>query len=142
MPKALLTGSFLFCSLWGATAFVAPPPISSPLPRLCAVASAQEARGTLEVAAREKTLDPEEVYDAIRYLEKEYRKEKKEDENEKNFGMLTGSGNNYWRLILTTGDMKTQKKLGSKLNYLPSFIKAVQLFRPDMTITNGVYIGS
>lgn len=38
------------------------------------------------------------------------------------FDLLTTNGN--WRLIFTTGDVKTQKKIGGKLTYVP--IKAVQ----------------
>ncbi|CAM9806176.1 unnamed protein product [Sphacelaria rigidula] len=36
--------------------------------------------------------------------------------------------------------MKTQKKIGGKISYVP--IKAVQVFNPDYTITNGIYLGS
>lgn len=39
------------------------------------------------------------------------------------FDLLTDNGN--WRLIFTTGDVKTQEKLGGKLTYVP--IKAVQV---------------
>lgn len=39
------------------------------------------------------------------------------------FDLLTDNGN--WRLIFTTGDMKTQKKIGGKISYVP--IKAVQV---------------
>lgn len=41
------------------------------------------------------------------------------------FDLLTDNGN--WRLIFTTGDMKTQKKLGGKISYVP--IKAVQVWK-------------
>lgn len=39
------------------------------------------------------------------------------------FDLLTDNGN--WKLIFTTGDMKTQKKIGGKISYVP--IKAVQV---------------
>ena len=43
--------------------------------------------------------------------------------SEPKFDLLTSNGN--WRLIFTTGDMKTQKKIGGKISYVP--IKAVQV---------------
>lgn len=42
---------------------------------------------------------------------------------EPKFDLLTDNGN--WKLIFTTGDMKTQKKIGGKISYVP--IKAVQV---------------
>lgn len=39
------------------------------------------------------------------------------------FDLLTDNGN--WRLVFTTGDVKTQKKIGGKISYVP--IKAVQV---------------
>ena len=39
------------------------------------------------------------------------------------FDLLTTNGK--WRLVFTTGDAKTQKKIGGKLTYIP--IKAVQV---------------
>lgn len=44
------------------------------------------------------------------------------DSAQPKFDLLTDNGN--WRLIFTTGDVKTQKKLGGKISYVP--IKAVQ----------------
>lgn len=45
------------------------------------------------------------------------------DSSQPKFDLLTDNGN--WRLIFTTGDVKTQKKLGGKISYVP--IKAVQV---------------
>ena len=108
--------------------------------------NSEEAKETILKAATDpgNRPDAETVFDAIRLLEKEARRARKDkvvDESEPDFKMLTTDGK--WRLTLTTGDMKTQDKLGGKkINYLPSFLKAVQEFYPDKTITNGVYAGS
>jgi hypothetical protein len=68
-----------------------------------------------------------------RLLERESAK-KKASKGEPNFVKLTTDG--IWRLILTTGDVKTQNALGgAKLNYVP--IKAMQEINSDKTISTG-----
>lgn len=62
-------------------------------------------------------------------IERKGRSKKPADGNgnggelEPKFDLLTNNGN--WRLIFTTGDVKTQKKIGGKISYVP--IKAVQV---------------
>jgi hypothetical protein len=71
-----------------------------------------------------------------RLLERESAK-KKASKGEPNFVKLTTDGT--WRLILTTGDVKTQNALGgAKLNYVP--IKAMQQINPDKTISTGALL--
>lgn len=50
------------------------------------------------------------------------------------FDLLTDNGN--WRLVFTTGDKKTQKKIGGKISYVP--IKAVQVRRAYRVRANSV----
>jgi hypothetical protein len=74
------------------------------------------------------------ITDQCRLLERESAK-KKASRGEPNFVKLTTDGT--WRLILTTGDVKTQNALGgAKLNYVP--IKAMQEINPDKTISTGI----
>jgi hypothetical protein len=95
-----------------------------------------QARAVLVRAAVSKDVAPEEVYEAIRLREKQTRRKGEREKAEPVFEKVCGN----WKLILTTGDVKTQEKLGAKINYVP--VKAVQQFNEDMTITNGVYLGS
>ena len=44
-----------------------------------------------------------------------------------------------WRLVFTTGTLKTQKKVG-RLSYFP--LKAVQTFDAEGGISNAIYVGS
>ncbi|CAM9474426.1 unnamed protein product [Phaeothamnion confervicola] len=99
------------------------------------------ARATLVSAARNRDQEPEAILDAIALLEKEGRTKGARTQSGSGtprFDKLTTNGN--WQLVFTTGDVKTQKKLGTKINYVP--IKAVQVFKSDKTITNGIYVGS
>eukprot|EP00904_Undaria_pinnatifida_P008532 jgi/Undpi1/4809/HiC_scaffold_19.g08162.m1 len=110
------------------------------------VDSIEQAQSIILSAAESRDQDPDTVIEAIRLIERKggSKKPAEGDANgnsggsEPKFGLLTNNGN--WRLIFTTGDMKTQKKIGGKISYVP--IKAVQVFNPDYTITNGVYLGS
>jgi hypothetical protein len=101
---------------------------------------------TLNDAANTKQVDSDQVYDALVTLEQLARQCNKivEDNTNKNEyaqrvrDNLTGS----WRLIFTTGTVKTQQNLlgGQKINYFP--IKAVQTFDTTTNvITNAIYIG-
>ncbi|CAM9773999.1 unnamed protein product [Discosporangium mesarthrocarpum] len=102
--------------------------------------TAEDARSMLLSAAEKRDQEPDSIIEAIRFLERERSKESGEADGETTkFNQLTTNGN--WRLVFTTGDLKTQKKLGgNKISYVP--IKAVQVFNADYTITNGVYLGS
>ena len=52
------------------------------------------------------------------------------------FKMIDGS----WRLIFTTGDVKTQERIGGRINYFP--LKAIQSFdTSSFLISNGIYLG-
>ena len=74
---------------------------------------------------------PEEVFDAIRVLEK--AKNRTGDSGFSKY--LTGD----WRLIYTTGTRKTEDEVG-RINYVP--ITAVQRFDMEKKfIRNGVYLG-
>eukprot|EP00903_Cladosiphon_okamuranus_P014936 g13828.t1 len=106
-----------------------------------AVETIEDAQSIIVQAAETRDVDPDTVIEAIRLLEKSGGSRKPlegRDSSQPKFDLLTDNGN--WRLIFTTGDVKTQKKLGGKISYVP--IKAVQVFNPDYTITNGVYLGS
>ncbi|CAM9148806.1 unnamed protein product [Scytosiphon promiscuus] len=111
-------------------------------PAAGAVETVEDAQTIIVRAAETRDVDPDTVIDAIRLLEKKGGSKKplagRKGSSQPKFDLLTDNGN--WRLIFTTGDMKTQKKLGGKISYVP--IKAVQVFNPDYTITNGVYLGS
>eukprot|EP00752_Nemacystus_decipiens_P005811 g5257.t1 len=106
-----------------------------------AIETIEDAQSIIVRAAETRDVDPDTVIEAIRLLEKSGGSKKPlegRDSSQPKFDLLTDNGN--WRLIFTTGDVKTQKKLGGKISYVP--IKAVQVFNPDYTITNGVYLGS
>mmetsp|Transcript_8798 Transcript_8798/g.13538 ORF Transcript_8798/g.13538 Transcript_8798/m.13538 type:complete len:247 (-) Transcript_8798:166-906(-) len=101
--------------------------------------SVSGAEALLEQAALKKDVAPDVVLSAIDTLEKNKLRSRgaprRRGEISESLRMVGGS----WRLVFTTGDKKTQKKIG-KLNYFP--IKAVQSFDPaTMEITNGVYLG-
>jgi len=88
-----------------------------------------ESKGALSVladACEDRDVPPEEVITAIRALEKKKLQ----------VPLLAVQGN--WKLVFTTGTVKTQKDFG-KINYVP--FKAVQNFNEDMTINNGIYLG-
>ncbi|CAJ1359850.1 unnamed protein product [Effrenium voratum] len=93
--------------------------------------SKQAALDILAQSALTKETDPEEVFDAIRVLEKA-----KNRTGESGFAhFLTGD----WRLVYTTGTKKTETDVG-RINYVP--ITAVQRFDMDKKfIRNGVYLG-
>ncbi|CAM9142868.1 unnamed protein product, partial [Ascophyllum nodosum] len=107
-----------------------------------AVETIEDAKSIILGAAERRDQDPDTVLEAIRLIERKGGSKqslKGGDEGAKpKFDLLTTNGK--WRLVFTTGDAKTQKKIGGKLTYIP--IKAVQVFNPDYTITNGVYLGS
>mmetsp|Transcript_41123 Transcript_41123/g.42010 ORF Transcript_41123/g.42010 Transcript_41123/m.42010 type:complete len:215 (-) Transcript_41123:85-729(-) len=91
----------------------------------------------LAEAVRTRAADSEEIIETLLNLEKQMRDKSKNNKKvaESTLKNLTGS----WRLIFTTGEMKTQKKIG-KINYVP--IKAVQEFDVSTSsIANGIYIG-
>ena len=107
---------------------------------------------TLNDAANTKQVDADQVYEAMVTLEQLARQCNKivvdDDTNDDNTTRneyaqrirdnLTGS----WRLIFTTGTVKTQQNWlgGQKINYFP--IKAVQTFDTTTNvITNAIYIG-
>mmetsp|Transcript_4357 Transcript_4357/g.10677 ORF Transcript_4357/g.10677 Transcript_4357/m.10677 type:complete len:233 (-) Transcript_4357:138-836(-) len=95
-------------------------------------ASKDEALETLAASAlEEESREPQEVFEAIRLLEKAKDKEGVSGFADK----LTGD----WRLIYTTGTSQTEKQVG-RINYVP--IVAVQRFDMDKEfIRNGVYFG-
>ncbi|CAM9338571.1 unnamed protein product [Ectocarpus sp. 6 AP-2014] len=110
-------------------------------PAAAALETIEDAQTVIVRAAETRDVDPDTVIEAIRLIEKSGGSKKPlegRDSSQPKFDLLTDNGN--WRLIFTTGDVKTQKKLGGKISYVP--IKAVQVFNPDYTITNGVYLGS
>jgi len=90
-----------------------------------------QALALLATSALERETEPEEVFNAIRLLEKA-----KDAAGDSGFAeKLTGD----WRLIYTTGTAKTEKEVG-RINYVP--IVAVQRFDMDKKfIRNGVYLG-
>jgi len=109
-------------------------------PLIAVASSAQEvglgqrkaALDTLAASALTRATPPEEVFEAIRVLEKQAAAGGEASGFE---GLLTGD----WRLIYTTGTKKTEDDIG-RVNYVP--ITAVQRF--DMGtkfIRNGVYFG-
>ena len=67
-------------------------------------------------------IQPDEIYDAIRFLEKKSPEERTTPEQL--YNALSG---HEWQLILTTGDLETQKTLGPEIKYVP-VVNAVQLF--------------
>ncbi|CAK9032787.1 Uncharacterized protein SCF082_LOCUS20203, partial [Durusdinium trenchii] len=91
----------------------------------------QEALKSLAESAMTRETEPEEVFEAIRVLEKA-----KNRTGESGFAQfLTGD----WRLIYTTGTKKTEDDIG-RINYVP--ITAVQRFDMEKKfIRNGVYLG-
>jgi len=89
------------------------------------------ALNTLGTSALTRETEPEQVFDAIRILEKARDAAETSGFKEN----LTGD----WRLIYTTGTKKTEQEVG-KVNYVP--IVAVQRFEMERSfIRNGVYIG-
>lgn len=91
----------------------------------------QVALDTLVASALTRDTPPEEVFQAIRTLEK--AKDSSGDSGFSSF--LTGD----WRLIYTTGTKKTEDEIG-RVNYVP--IIAVQRFDMEKKyIRNGVYLG-
>mmetsp|Transcript_48543 Transcript_48543/g.140657 ORF Transcript_48543/g.140657 Transcript_48543/m.140657 type:complete len:293 (+) Transcript_48543:62-940(+) len=94
-------------------------------------AERQRALDTLAESALTRSAPPEEVFEAIRLLEK--AKDVAGDSGFASF--LTGD----WRLIYTTGTKKTEDEIG-RVNYVP--ITAVQRFNmQEKFIRNGVYLG-
>ena len=53
-------------------------------------------------------ISKDDIYDAIRYLERSISERKSEEDSERLFNSLSP---NSWQLVLTTGDLSTQKKL-------------------------------
>mmetsp|Transcript_2230 Transcript_2230/g.3509 ORF Transcript_2230/g.3509 Transcript_2230/m.3509 type:complete len:283 (-) Transcript_2230:120-968(-) len=98
------------------------------------------ANDVLLEAATTKKSDPEVVVEQLLALEKLMRKKNKLDEGATADETLKGL-KGAWRLIFTTGTVKTQEKFGKKINYFP--IKAVQCFNTDdFSISNGIYLGN
>jgi len=91
----------------------------------------------LQQAAETRQEDSEKVVAALLALEKQMRQLAKEDPN--TASSMRENLNGDWRLIFTTGTVDTQKRSG-RVNYFP--IKAVQSFREDSTIQNGIYVGN
>ncbi|CAL1126717.1 unnamed protein product [Cladocopium goreaui] len=86
---------------------------------------------SLAASALTRETAPEEVFEAIRVLEK--AKNRSGDSGFSKY--LTGE----WRLIYTTGTKKTEDEVG-RINYVP--ITAVQRFDMEKKfIRNGVYLG-
>ncbi|CAE7836864.1 unnamed protein product [Symbiodinium sp. CCMP2592] len=141
-------GSRCLCwcmALMLAPAFVVPGPGPSVAPRRLArraevatspskqslETSPEAARATLAESALTRETSPEDVFEAIRVLEK--AKNRTGDSGFTKF--LTGD----WRLIYTTGTKKTEDEIG-RVNYVP--ITAVQRFDMEKKfIRNGVYLG-
>ncbi|CAE7485477.1 unnamed protein product, partial [Symbiodinium sp. KB8] len=127
-----------------ATAFVVPGHKPSVAPRRLArraevatspskqsETSPEAARATLAESALTRETSPEDVFEAIRVLEK--AKNRTGDSGFTKY--LTGD----WRLIYTTGTKKTEDEIG-RVNYVP--ITAVQRFDMEKKfIRNGVYLG-
>eukprot|EP00471_Norrisiella_sphaerica_P003907 CAMPEP_0184481610 /NCGR_PEP_ID=MMETSP0113_2-20130426/3163_1 /TAXON_ID=91329 /ORGANISM="Norrisiella sphaerica, Strain BC52" /LENGTH=576 /DNA_ID=CAMNT_0026860829 /DNA_START=808 /DNA_END=2538 /DNA_ORIENTATION=- len=80
----------------------------------------------LQEAAEDRDVDPEEVYTAIRTLEK----------SKLQVPAIAVKGT--WKLVFTTGTSQSQSQFG-KINYVP--FKAVQSFADDGTISNGIFLG-
>ncbi|CAE8674602.1 unnamed protein product, partial [Polarella glacialis] len=91
----------------------------------------QKSLSILAESALTKNTPPEEVYEAIRVLEKA-----KDRDGDSGFEqLLTGE----WRLIYTTGTKKTEEEVG-RISYVP--ITAVQRFDMGKSlIRNGIYLG-
>jgi hypothetical protein len=99
----------------------------------------------LKRASDDKSVDPAIVLQALLDLEQQSRILAKQQQQERSptayaenmLQQLYGD----WRLIFTTGTVKTQKELlgGAKINYFP--LKAVQSFRKSNAIENGIYVG-
>ncbi|CAM9296760.1 unnamed protein product [Choristocarpus tenellus] len=123
--------AFIPASAFPTRLIVSDAPFSA-LRMVAPTETAEDAKAILLRAAKTRDQEPEAVIEAIRFLEKT------RESSTSKFDLLTKDGN--WRLIFTTGDVKTQKKIGGKISYVP--IKAVQVFKPDFSITNGVYLGS
>lgn len=86
---------------------------------------------TLAESALERKTPPEEVFEAIRILERAPSGAGSSGFEE----LLTGD----WRLIYTTGTKKTEDEIG-RVNYVP--ITAVQRFDMEKRyIRNGIYLG-
>ena len=100
----------------------------------------QEAKSILLKAAnREIDVSQSDiVVNSLQDLEKLMRKQNKAD-NGKTAETTFENLNGCWQLIFTTGTVKTQEKIGGRVNYFP--VKAVQTFdTTTMKITNGIYI--
>lgn len=107
---------------WGA-----PAPLTALVARPAALAGPATALDTLAESALSRETPPEDVFEAIRVLEKA--------RGAVDEAQLTGD----WRLIYTTGTKTTEDQIG-RVNYVP--ITAVQRF--DMSkkyIRNGIYLG-
>lgn len=103
------------------------------------LAATEEAMQLLRQASNDKTVSPDDIYNAIRYMEKLLPAKRKDAEDAKR--IFENLSPNSWQLILTTGDLETQKTLGPKIKYIP-VIEAVQLFDGTQNppfIRNGVY---
>jgi len=130
---AYLFSGAAFTSYRVATSRLTHPGHSTKASLLIRHATAQEeALETLAASALEQeSREPEEVFAAIRLLEKAKDEAGKSGFAEK----LTGD----WRLIYTTGTSQTEKQVG-RINYVP--IVAVQRFDMEKEfIRNGVYLG-
>eukprot|EP00238_Polyblepharides_amylifera_P007386 CAMPEP_0196585848 /NCGR_PEP_ID=MMETSP1081-20130531/52265_1 /TAXON_ID=36882 /ORGANISM="Pyramimonas amylifera, Strain CCMP720" /LENGTH=257 /DNA_ID=CAMNT_0041907535 /DNA_START=68 /DNA_END=841 /DNA_ORIENTATION=+ len=85
----------------------------------------------LKEASKTKKVDPEDLYDALKVLEKEKEKQ-----------VSLEALNGQWQLCFTSGTKKVQANLNRNGggSYFP--IQAVQSFNStDLTIRNGVYLG-
>jgi len=100
----------------------------------------ESALSLCRVASQQRDVDPDVVVDALTTLEKEKRAAAKADDGATARETLDGL-NGAWRLVFTTGDVQTQKKLGRSINYFP--LRATQSFdTSNYRITNGIYLGS
>ena len=90
----------------------------------------------LKKAAASKDQDSDAVVTALLEVEKQMRQAAKEDPNVAS--EMRQQLNGDWRLVFTTGTIDTQKRTG-RINYFP--LKAVQSFRPNNDIENGIYLG-
>jgi hypothetical protein len=95
----------------------------------------------LKRAANDKSVEPEIVLQALLDVEQQSRIFAIQQERSYAENMLQQLYGD-WRLIFTTGTVKTQKELlgGAKINYFP--LKAIQSFRKSKNaIENGIYVG-